>query len=145
MAKYSVRGSKGGTNVAQIIAAQCQATVRRIKLYDYLVANADTPADNVYAHQILRTTADPTGDTVTPNPLDPADAAAVGTGFDTVTGDAAGTVVLMDIPLNARASWRWVAAPGSELVAPATDNNGLAGRLSAATTATFRATMLIDE
>jgi len=121
-------------------------TVRRIKLYDYIVGNEDTPADTVFIHQILRQTSDPIGGSVVPEPLDEADAAALAVGLDTITAD--GIIVappLMQFALNARATFRWVAAPGSEFVGPATDNSGLSGGLESADTGDFSATMLIEE
>jgi hypothetical protein len=39
---------------------------------------------------------------------------------------------LMEIPVNSRASYRWVAAPGGELVVPATDVTGLGLRAKSA-------------
>jgi hypothetical protein len=64
---------------------------------------------------------------VTPEPLDQADAAAVsvaGSNF-TVNPTLTANLLPLSIPLNQRASFRWVAAPGSEIVIPATANNGI--------------------
>ena len=50
------------------------------------------------------------------------------------------------VGVNQRASYRWVAAPGSELVYPASDNNGFVGRARSGgciDTATFKA--LVEE
>lgn len=146
MARYSVFGDKGSDNVLQILGYNNTATLpRRTKLYDWTVGNSATPADAVFNHQLLRATADPTATGVTPTPLDPADAPSLMAGSDTVTTDAAGTVLLADFSLNHRATYRWVSAPGSELVTAATDNLGIFSRVSAATTSTFHATMMVDE
>jgi hypothetical protein len=145
MPRYSLFGDKGAANVEQVLVMNNTATVRRIKVYDYMVACTATPADAVFTHLLRRTTADPTGASVTPSPLDVADAVAVGAGFDTVTVIATEGVILLEVPLNHRATYRWVAAPGSEFVSPATDNNGITGTLLAATTTDFSGTMLFEE
>lgn len=146
MARYSTFGDKDSTSVLQIININNTITLpRRQKVYDYMVGNSASPADAVFNHQLLRITADGTGTSVTPSPLDPADQAALAIAVDTVTIDAAGTVLVMDVSLNQRATYRWVAAPGSEIVVAATDNLGISGRVDAATTSTFHATMLHDE
>ena len=145
MPRYAAFGEKGAASVAQILVVNATTTVRRIKVYDYMVACIATPADAVFTHQIKRTSADPTGASVTPSPLDVADAIAVGAAWDTVTIIATEGVVLLEVPLNHRATYRWVAAPGSELVGPATDNNGIAGSMLAATTTDFAGTMLFEE
>ncbi len=147
MARYSVFGDKEVDNVLQIIGTNNTVTLpRRQKIYDYMVgAGVEAPADASHAHQLLRATADGTSDAVTPIPLDPADAASLFVGADAITVDAAGTLVVMDVGLNRRATYRWVAAPGSEIVVAATDNLGIYGRLSAASTALFHATLMVEE
>ena len=148
MARYSVAGDKGSASVFQIVGTNNSITLpRRQKIYDYMVgAGVEAPSDSNHAQQLLRVTADPaSAAVVTPDPLDPADQASLMVGFDTVVTDAAGTQLVMDIGLNFRASYRWVAAPGSEIVVAATDNLGIAGRLGAASTALFHATLLAEE
>ena len=146
MARYSLVMLKDATNVLQIGGSNNTITLpRRQKIYDYMVGNNSTPADVEFGHELLRVTADPTSDNPTPEPLDPADAAALFSGNDVVTVDAAGTVIVMRLSLNQRASYRWVAAPGSEIVVAATDNLGIFGRVDAATTSEFAATLFIEE
>ncbi len=146
MARYSISMNKDTTSVLQIGGYNNSITLpRRSKVYDYMVGNGSTPADNFFNHELLRVTADPTSTNPTPQPLDPADAASLFVGNDVVTVDAAGTVVMMRLGLNQRATYRWVAAPGSEIVTAATDNLGIFGRLDAATTSEWAATMLVDE
>jgi hypothetical protein len=63
---------------------------------------------------------------VTPQNLDPADAT---TEYDagenhTIEPTYTAGAILLNIPLNQRATFRWVAAPGGELVFPATASNG---------------------
>ena len=147
MARYVLEMQKGAASVLQIGGTNNNITLpRRQKLYDYIVANEEAPADALFTHNLLRVTADPAGGaTPTPEPLDPADAAALFAGNDVITTDAAGTVLVMTFGLNHRATFRWVAAPGSEIVTAATDNLGVFGRVDLATTDSFAATMLIEE
>jgi len=98
---------------------------RRGKVYDLLIGTNGTPADNFVEWDISRVTTSSTATIITPQALDPADAAA--TTVTTVNSSAAGTVSIQNIlyvGVNQRASYRWVAAPGSELVWPATSSNG---------------------
>ena len=146
MARYSLSMVKDATNVLQLGGTNNSITLpRRQKIYDYMVANSQAPADAVFIHELLRVTADPTSDNPTPEPLDPADQASLFVGNDVVTVDAAGTVIAMRVALNHRATYRWVAAPGSEIVVAATDNLGIFGRVSVATTDTLAGTLLIEE
>jgi len=126
MARYSVQGNRATLVAAQpALVVQCTATARRLKIYEAIFGSEATPADVAILWEIGRLTVAPTaGTAVTPAPLDPADAASL---FDAtegaITAPAIGTQVL-GVPLNQRATFRWVAAPGAELVGPATDNNG---------------------
>ncbi|MBV8445393.1 MAG: hypothetical protein JOZ92_05690, partial [Candidatus Dormibacteraeota bacterium] len=87
--------------------------------------------DNYLQWDISRVTALGAGGTaVTPVALDPADVAALGTAQNNFTSEPTVTAnsSLFNVGVNQRASYRWVAAPGSELLFPATANNGLALR-----------------
>jgi len=98
---------------------------RRGKIYDLLIGTNGTPADNYMEWDISRVTTSSTATIITPQALDPADAAA--TSVVTVNSSTHGTVSIQNIlyvGVNQRASYRWVAAPGSELVWPATSSNG---------------------
>lgn len=149
MAKYAVPFTKGAANVLQLMEALADATTpRRGKLYDFNVGCTTTPADAVFDYVIRRVTGSATGSAVTPNPLDPADAASLFDAEDTITADAASFAAgtLLDrVPLNHRATFRWVASPGGELVWPATASNGLSIGLSAASTNTFSGKAHIEE
>lgn len=145
MAKYAVAGNKGTASVKAIINARSDAGApSRGRLYDYMVGSITTPADNAFDHELIRSTTAGTAAANTPSPLDPADAAAVNDASDTYTVDPTFGVVLMRVPLNQRATYRWVAAPGGELVWPATASNGITGALATASTTDFSATMMVD-
>lgn len=104
------------------------ATVRP-KLYDIIQGSDAAPADNAGTFVIRRhTTAPASGTAITPAPLDPADPASLcaammgpSIGAPTLTANTS----LLQFALNQRATFRWVAVPGKELVIPATANNGL--------------------
>lgn len=145
MARYAVPGNKGTASVRTIVAARADATtITRGKVYDYMVGSITTPADNAFDHQLYRVSTAGTGAAVTPNPLDPADVASLADAIDTVTVDPTIGVILMRVPLNQRATYRWVAAPGGELVWPGTASNGIGGGLASASTTDFSATLHID-
>ena len=168
MAKYAVQNS---TDIAAQVAntttyitlaaimASTGATgpaiqVRRAKIYDILVGTNGTPADNYMEWIVQRATA---GSTRTyagivssmSNQLDPADAtmasfAAVNSSGENFTVTA-GTADFY-VGVNQRASYRWVAAPGSELVMPATSSAGLLVRSkSGGYTGTSTVTTLFEE
>lgn len=99
---------------------------RRFKLYDLIIGADGAPADAATRWEIRRKTAVATaGTAAAPLALDISDTVAttlVGTGNPSANGT--GTTVIMGISLNQRASFRWVASPGGELIAPATASNG---------------------
>lgn len=156
MANYSVNNGLAGTE--QVMAttfktligvnASSGTAVRRGKLYDFLLGTDGTPADNAMRFDISRMTAAGTGTSATPNPLDPADAAALTVATVNYTAEPTVTAAssLFYDGINQRASYRWVAAPGSELVWPATNLAGLAIRAnSPAYTGTATATVMFQE
>ena len=105
------------------------AATRRLKVYEIIVASDATPDDEASKFSLMRTSARGThSTTVTPNPLDPADPAAVAV-FDTawsVDPTITALSTLFQFAMNQRATFRWVAVPGSEIVIPATAGAGLA-------------------
>lgn len=156
MANYSISNTLAGseqnvttsyktlTAVTSLSATQA----RRGQIYDIMVGTDGTPADNAMIYDISRQTAAGTSTAATPVPLNPADAAMLGGG--TVNYTAEGTVTaassVWSIAVNQRASYRWVAAPGSELVYPATNLNGFALRAkSPGYTGTAVGTILVTE
>lgn len=109
-----------------LLGLTTQTTLRRGKVYDLLIGTDGTPADNFIEWDISRVTSASTATTITPQALDSADQAAVA--IVTANSSTHGTISLQNllyVGVNQRASYRWVAAPGSELVWPATSSNGL--------------------
>lgn len=154
MANFAITNStvSGGGGVQQAVASTpktliglfgATASPRRGKLYDILIGTNGTPADNALEFDVPRTTGLSSGGTAaTPQALDPADGAA--TTVVTVNSTTEPTISansdLFYIGINQRASYRWVAAPGSELVWPATSSNGLVLRVKSPTGYTGTAT-----
>lgn len=135
MANYAASNSTSSVGTSQAVAATyktlvsvtgAQSAPRRGKIYDVLVGTNGTPADNYMQWAIQRVTVPSTGTAITPPPLDPADAAA--TTVTVANSTTEGTVTAGSdqfyVGVNQRASYRWVAAPGSELVWPATSCAG---------------------
>jgi hypothetical protein len=103
------------------------ASMRRLRLYDVMIGQEGTVADNPTDYLFQRCTTTGTRTSVTPQPLDPADAACVATAGQNHTVEPTYTAgqVAIDVPLNQRAVFRWIAAPGCEVIVPATANNGI--------------------
>lgn len=106
------------------------ATPRRAKVHEFVFGTDGTPADNAMTWDVSRTTAIGTGVAGVVVPLDPADAAF--SGASTINHTVEPTVTanssLWGAGMNQRATHRWVAYPGQELVIPATANAGLCFR-----------------
>lgn len=103
------------------------ASMRRIKIVQFIVGSEANAADNEFLWSFQRSTTAGTSTAVTPIPLDPADAAAVSVAGENFTANptlTAGQFVLQ-IPLNQRNTAIWSAYPGAEIVIPATVNNGV--------------------
>lgn len=140
MARYQLNDALAGTQQAMsssyktLQSAFCSGTPRRGKLYDLAIGTNGTPADNFLEFDISRMTVDGTGTATTPTALDPADAAALASAKANYTVEPTVTAAssLFYVGINQRASYRWVAAPGSELVWPATAANGLVVRAKSA-------------
>jgi hypothetical protein len=148
MAKYAVECNRTASTTLSVGTVTADGTrPRRGKLFDLMFGSEATPADNVFLWQVQRCTAAGTSTGVTPFPLDPADAATEADAGENHTVDATVTAnaILLSIPLNQRASYRWVAAPGGELVYPATAANGLAVRTPTATAVAVSATVHFEE
>ena len=134
--------------------------LRRGKIYDILIGTNGTPADNSMEFDITRVTmgtssvlAGGISSLSSTFGLDLADnngfVAMVGTNSSIETAFTA-TTEAWYVGINQRASYRWVAAPGSELVYPAnssaTGNNGFALRArSAGYTSTVTANIFFQE
>ena len=148
MAKYGMELNRTASTSFAVGGWFVNATrPRRAKIYDLMFGSEASPADNAFLWQIQRSTTAGVSTGVTPQPLDPADAATEATAGENHTTDGTLTslAIILSIPLNQRASYRWVAAPGGELILPATASNGFHLRTPTATAVAVTATVHIDE
>ena len=112
------------------LAASSGTAARRIKIHEFVFGTDGTPADQAMTWDVSRTTAAGTGTAGVVVPLDLADAAFLGvatinyTAEPTVTANSS----LWVAGMNQRATHRWVAYPGQELVVPATNLAGITFR-----------------
>ena len=133
MARYSASGSQNlASSAITALTIASQSTVHRNIIYDIVIANVGSPADLVTLHTIQRITNPNAANctAVTPSLLDLADRAAQSACGENHTAEPTYTSnqELMEIPLNHRATFRWVAAPGGELITPATNNAGIGAK-----------------
>ena len=131
---YSGNGpNAAGTSNKTAVELKGGTTVRA-RIYDIILGSSATPADNACLFALTRTTTAGTGaSNPTPLALDPGDVAAL-IGLN-ITNSAEGTMAatdVLEIGMNQRATFRWVAAPGSEVLTAATASNGAAVRLVSA-------------
>jgi hypothetical protein len=116
--------------------------MRRVSIYDTEFGSEDTPADSPFIWELTRTTTVGTiGSSVTPSPKDLADAAATTLAGQAHTVDPTLGAVLKSIPLNMRATMRWVTIPDDGFIIPATANNGIAFRTPVAPASKVRASV----
>lgn len=135
MARYAVTCQENAVGASYSTAGNVvRGASKRVKLYDFVVGQGGTPADNAMFWLVQRSTTAGTLTGVTPAPLDSADGASVATAGENATIEPTYTASeeLLEIPLNQRASYRWVAAPGGELVVPNTANNGIGFQVNSA-------------
>lgn len=103
------------------------AGVSRGKINNIIVSSGASPDDQANNFEVKRTTGVGTeGSGKTPNPLDPETVASsfdAGEGHSVEPTEAANSELLA-FSLNQRATFSWLANPGSEIILPATTNNG---------------------
>lgn len=155
MARYSGSNELAGTRQSMsssyktlLTITAATATLTRALLYDVTVGTNGTPADNAMEFDISRVTTLGTGTAGTANPLDGTIRASgsVLTLNHTVEPTVTGASSLLQFGMNQRASYRWVAAPNSEFVIPATNLAGLTLRAkSASYTSTVTGAALFEE
>lgn len=118
------------------------------KIYDLMVGADGTPADNALVYSVHKLTAGGTATAVTPEPLDAiaALAAEASAAENHTVEPTTGGIPLIELPINQRASYRWVAAPGGEFISAlaAGDGYGFSVR-SAAYTGAAKASVHHEE
>lgn len=139
MAGYTASNLLGGTQQAMTttyktllaLSASNSVLLRRQRIVEFTFGTDGTAADNAMVCDVSRLTADGTATSITPNKEDPADGAMAGiaTANHTVEPTVTAASRLYGWGFNQRATQRWAAFPGKELILPATNANGLAFRL----------------
>lgn len=118
------RTASATLDVGSILTAS--SSPRRFKLVDIILGSEAAPGDNVFLWEVNKRTGLATGgSSVTGQPLDDSDTIAstlVGNQAPTANGTGSGNK--LSLPLNQRATFRWAAQPGREIIAPATASNG---------------------
>jgi hypothetical protein len=129
MSDYFVTGTQtvAGTTDTTLTLERGSA---RYRVYDFSSGfTLASPSDNLLTVTADRfgTTNDGTGDAETPAPLDTADAAAGTTCLVNHSAEPSSylTTEVFKIAQHMRATYRWVAAPGKEIVMPDTANTGV--------------------
>lgn len=148
MAKYSVKLSRTASTSASVGTVTADGTrPRRGKFYDIILGSEASPADNAFRYVLQRCTAAGTSTAVTPQPLDPADAATeMDAGENhTIEPTYTSNALLLVVSVNQRATFRWVAAPGGELVFPATAANGIGVQTPTASAVAISTHLHVDE
>lgn len=139
--RYAIDNDFGGTKqnlsssyktTVSLTAATGATTLRRAMIYEISAGAYDVPnaTDCPIIGKIDRQTDVGTATAGTAAPLDGGDAAALITENlnNTVEPTVTGATILQPWTLNQRAGFLWQAAPGSELVVPATNTAGLGVR-----------------
>jgi hypothetical protein len=100
---------------------------RRLEWYDMILGCEAAAADNPFLYILQRCTAAGTSTSVALQKLDPADAATEQDCGENHTVDPTYTAseILLEIPLNQRATFRWIATEGGRLISPAVASNGI--------------------
>jgi hypothetical protein len=148
--KFAVDFQRTASTTASLGSMTADATrPRRLRVYDVMFGSEATPADAAILWTFQRCSAAGTSTGVTPTNLDSASST---TEYDagenhTIEPTYTATLILLNIPLNQRATFRWVAAPGGELVMPATASNGFGIQTDTISTGTpvITATIHADE
>ena len=127
MSRYSSDGQDTNTAATTLLAVGQGTATRRLKIYDLVLGSDATPADNAAEYVLQRYTASGTSTAVTPQLLDPGDPAVTAIAGEAHSGEPTYTAnaILLQWAQNQRATFRWVAAPGGEIIVPATNSNGL--------------------
>lgn len=140
------RTASSTLDVGSVIAAA--ANPRRFQLYDFVIGSDAAPADNPYLWEIYKRTGTATaGSAPTSSVLDQSDTVATTLVFNQAptTNGSGGSTAIFGVPLNQRASFRWVCQPGSELVCPATASNGFCFATPTSSALAIEAYALLNE
>lgn len=118
---------------------------RRIKLLYLAVGSEETPADAAIQLTAQRYTAAGTSTAVTPQPLDPADAAFLGVAGEnhSVEPTYTAAAIVLNVAFHQRAGFVYYAPPGAEITVPATNAAGIGFQTDAISSGTPSSTMTV--
>lgn len=152
---YSVNGNNatGKTTTATTMIQLHGAALCRTWVYDITLGSPIAPQDYAQTYDLVRYTVVGTVTAFTPLILDPVNIASLAVPNTNATGINASleptypnttalTSSLLVVPLNSRATFRYVASPGAEFVNTASSGNGLGLRQSATTAIQGNATLI---
>ena len=146
--RYGVIG-QGDVGSAKTVLGLSSASTIRPKIYDVIVGAAATPADGASQFQLVRYTVAGTSTVANVNALDPGDPSSLASAGQNHSVEPTYTASseLAAFSINQRNTFRWVAAPGGEIVLPATAANGVGLKSASATgtTANHEATFFFEE
>ena len=146
--RYAIDGAQAVASPTDTVLGLTASTSVRARIYDIIFGSSATPADNALNWMAQRYTAAGTATAVTPQSLDPADPAALCTSGEdhTVEPTYTANAILLSVSANQRSTQRWVAAPNSEMVIPATASNGIGLEpIHSSFTGSVEATILFEE
>ena len=121
--EYAIEGQTAAGTALTILALVSPGTTRRAWI-NYLAISSDaTPADVTTEFNVIRGSVSGTGTSVTPRPLDPAEAAAVFTAErGTFTGQTkTSNSAMLNVAIHQRSTFQWYAR-SSGIVVPATSD-----------------------
>ena|SRR3990167_9080634 len=151
MPAFSVYGSDTNTaTTTMLYFVNGASNTHRLKLYEVIFGSAATPGDQAVEYNLRRIddeNATPGGSAVTPAVLEEGATAAFSNAVEAPSGEPTfESGQILELAVNQRATWRWIASPGSELICTAAEDTGF-GIFSAAVTTAFAAnfTMLYLE
>jgi len=150
MASYNAsHQTPAGTNLTIMVLASAAAA--RGRIHQLIIGSDATPADVATEFAVLRHTAAAVGGTaLTEKPTDPtmpaASCVATGGTMTEPTYEAVATEGLLQIALNQRATFTWIANPGRELATVVGTANGIGLRsIASGGTPNINATIAWDE
>jgi hypothetical protein len=145
--KFSTDLDRTGAILAVGTVTQPASALRRFRVYEVFVGlgAAVVPTDVIREWQLLKQTAVATGTTVTPRAIDPADGAATMLALDVITVEGTVTDILSTRSVHERASYTWVFYPGTEIVVPVTNSQGINLRQSSSSATVTKGNILFDE
>ena len=133
MVKYAGTGQEPAvTSALQSMNSIIRGAGVRAKLYEFTLSTGGVPEDTTVRWTVDRFTVAPSsGTALTSTPLDPDHPASVTTMLQaaTIEGTHTADTEMFDAAFNVRAAYRWVAAPGGELISPNVAANGISIRV----------------